>query len=115
MSLQPSRELVLRKLHDTFSAADAAEALSILETYGREPSQWERDRVHLAMLMVSRGSLQRLRSAAEAAVSDFRDLLVGAEFPEEFNAPRDLPQSELEAIRRRDRARYEAWLTAGPM
>jgi hypothetical protein len=111
MSLQPSRQLVLKKLHDYFPDEQSArDALSLLDTYGTESWHNERDRVHLAILKECQGSLDRVRALVELAKKDYRDALVGAEYPEEFQAPLNTPPHEKNAIRRRDRQQYEAWL-----
>ena len=109
MSLQPSRELVLQKLRDDFPAA-ADEALTVLDTYGTQSWHSEKDRVHLAILMQSHGSMERLRYLVAMANRDYRDVLVGAEYPEAFAAPLNTSPEEMAAIRRRDRDQYEAWL-----
>jgi hypothetical protein len=111
----PLRKLVLKKLHDCFPEAQkAAIALTILDSYGVQSWHVERDRVQLAMLMQSKGNLDRLRELAVLADKDYRDVLAGAEYPEEFLAPFNTPTAEMSAIRRRDRHRYETWLESDP-
>lgn len=107
MSLEPSRDLVLKKLRDCFpNLADAADALAALDTYG----ELARERVQLAILMQSEGNIERLRRLVAGANQDYRDVLLGAEFPEEYQAPSQATPQELAEIRARDRDRYEAWL-----
>ncbi|MEM1210073.1 MAG: hypothetical protein AAGI54_12480 [Planctomycetota bacterium] len=112
MDIAPTRELVIQKLHQVFPLATQAEkALVVLDTYGDE--QWHREkcRVQLAVLMSCNGKLERLRDLIEIAKLDYRDVLVGAEFPEQLAiAPGAQPETEVEAARQRDRQRYEAWL-----
>jgi hypothetical protein len=118
MLLTPSRELVLKKLRDCFPSEEAAiGAMSVLDLYGGQAWHRERDRVHLAVLMQCRGELNRLRELVALADRDYRDALVGAEYPEEFQASSKTSSDEMAAIRRRDRAQYEAWLHAytGPV
>ena len=110
MPLEPSRELVLTKLHHCFpEQAVAVEALALLDTYSGDTPKG-RARVQLAMLKQCNGDLAQLRQLADLALTDYRDVLVGAEYPEEFPASRRTPPEEMAAIRRRDREQYEAWL-----
>jgi hypothetical protein len=114
MTNEPSRELVLKKLHDCFPDAQLAiSALAILDRYGTKEWHNERDRVQLAILMQARGDLALLGSLVEVADLDFRDILLGAEYPEESRFPLETPDEELQDVRQRDRAQYEAWLQSG--
>ena len=113
MSLESSRDLVLKKLRQSFpDEAAAGEALALLDNYpGDTPTG--RARVQLAILKQCEGDLARLSQLIDLARTDYRDVLVGAEYPEEFPAPRNTSPDEMAAIRLRDRAQYEAWLTSG--
>ena len=114
MTLEPSRNLVLKKLRDCFpDPAAADEALAILDTYGMESWHRERDRVHLALLKISEGDLEKLRRYTRGAQSDYRDTLVPAEYPEQWRASSRTPPVEMAAILKRDREQYEAWLRSG--
>jgi hypothetical protein len=114
MPLPPSRELVIRKVRDCFpDPQSAAEALAIVDSYGNESWHRERDRVQLAVLMQCHGKLERLRQLVGLAGRDYRDALVGAEYPEEIQASSKTPPAEMAVIRQRDRAQYEAWLQSG--
>lgn len=113
MFSQPSRELVLKKLGDRFpDPAKAEEALAILDRYGTEEWEQEKDRVQLAVLKLSEGDIEKLRLHLRRAKEDFRDALVPAESPESWMPPFDRPAAERAAIRERDRAQYEAWLSS---
>ena len=110
MNLQATRELVLAKLRQCFPEKGSPEGvLPVLDEY-HEDSEAGRARVQLAILMQCGGDLNRLRELVKLAQTDFRDVLVGAEYPEEFAAPFNLPPRQLEAIRRRDREQYAKWL-----
>jgi hypothetical protein len=114
MPLEPSRNLVLKKLRDCFpDPAKAAEALAILDTYGTESWHREKDRVQLALLKIAGGDIEKLRLETRAAQSDYRDTLVPAEYPEEWQAWPKIPAAQMAAIRKRDREQYEAWLRSG--
>lgn len=111
MTPLPSRELVLEKLRRCFVETGAAtHVLGILDRYGTESWHRERDRVHLAILKQCNGDVERASRLVELASTDFRDVLVGAEFPEEFSLPAG--HGDLDAVRERDRRQYENWLNA---
>ncbi len=108
MAPEPTREIVIKKLRDCFpNVSHADDALAALDVYGAEPWHRERERVQLAILMQSAGDLDRLLELVCAANMDYRDVLVGAEFVEEFEASIQTPPDEMAAIRRRDRANYD--------
>jgi hypothetical protein len=114
MPLEPSRNLVLKKLRDSFpDPTKAAEALSVLDTYGTEAWHREKERVQLALLKISEGDVEKLRLYTRGAQFDYRDTLVPAEYPEEWQASSKTPPAEMAAIRKRDREQYEAWLQSG--
>lgn len=114
MHFRPSHNLVLKKARDCFPDA-AAEAMTILDGYGTQSWHCERDRVQLAILKQCNADLARLRQLTELAGKDYRDALVGAEYPEEFSASSTASPEEMAAIRARDRAQYEAWIESdGP-
>jgi hypothetical protein len=111
---ESSRNLVLKKLHHCFpDPSKAEEALAILDCYGTESWHRERDRVQLALLKISEGDIERLRLYTCDAQSDYRDTLVPAEFPEEWQTSSKTPPAEMAVIRKRDREQYEAWLLSG--
>ncbi|HZZ45235.1 MAG TPA: hypothetical protein VFE58_20020 [Tepidisphaeraceae bacterium] len=114
MDFTPSRELVLKKLHDCFpDAAIAREALAVLDTYGIENWHREKERVQLALLKISAGNLDKLRLRTNGARLDYRDTLMPAEFHEQSQASSNTPPQEMEVLRRRDREEYEKWLESG--
>jgi hypothetical protein len=110
MPRKPTRKLVLKKLTDCFpDSASATQALSVLDSYTGDSAEGQA-RIQLAILKQCEGQLARVRQLLNLANTDYRDLLVGAEYPEEFQASSKTPAGEMEAIRRNDRAQYEAWL-----
>ncbi len=66
------------------------------------------ERVQLALLKLSEGSLAKLAQLCAAAQVDWRDVLLWAEYPEQGRLPRDHPDRA--AVGRRDREQYEDWL-----
>ena len=70
-------------------------------------------RLQLGVLKLSEGDAERLKEYIRLARIDYRDVLAYAEYPEEMRAgsAKSKPgERELDEIRRRDRAQYEAWL-----
>ena len=113
MSRPSGRALVETKLADTFVLEDVDAARAILEGYGGEDWHRERDRVHLAVIKQSGGSLETLREGVDLARSDYRDALVGAEYSEAVKIPpRESASPEAQAARRRDVQQYKDWLAS---
>jgi hypothetical protein len=57
--------------------------LVLLETYGVESYERERERVQLALVKLSGGSEEKLRECVTVAKEDYRDILAWADSPEE--------------------------------
>jgi hypothetical protein len=96
--------------------ADREDARATLAEYGLAAYEREPDRVRLAILKLSEGSVERLREMTAAAKRDYRDVLMWAEYPEEGRTPWTLRQrlddderKELAKLRDRDRHQYEQW------
>ncbi|HET9017500.1 MAG TPA: AI-2E family transporter [Thermomicrobiaceae bacterium] len=77
---RPGREAVLAAAARTFPAEEPAAVMDVLDRYGAAPRDRERDRVQLAILALSRGSLDRLITYTERACHDYRDVLYWAEY-----------------------------------
>jgi hypothetical protein len=75
-----TRETVVRAAEHDFPNADVAEILEILDRYGLESCEPERDRVQLDILKLSEGRLDRLEAQVEMAKVDYRDVIVAAEY-----------------------------------
>lgn len=109
--MDDDNELVEKKARQLFSPEELPEAMALLNDYGTQ--SWEREaaRVRLAMLKSSGGKLELLRECLKLAHSDYRDILAGAEYPDEMR--RDswkLPAAEREELARQDRQQYLDWL-----
>jgi hypothetical protein len=108
---------VERKLAAVFvEEQDRAEVRKLLLDYGTQSWQRESERVRLAIIKVSHGSLEELRRAANAAGTDYRDVLLWAEYPEEARTLPSLKtnldqeaKDSLARLRARDRKQYEEW------
>ena len=60
-----------------------ARVLELLDSYGVEPYERERERVQVAILKLSAGSEEKVREYVAVAKRDYRDVLFLAEYPEE--------------------------------
>jgi hypothetical protein len=70
--------------------------LELLDSYGVEPYERERERVQLDILILSGGSEEKVREYVAVAKRDYRDVLFWAEYPEE---------SRLDTPEKRERVR----------
>ena len=62
-----------------FSKTQVAEVMEILATYGTETWHREPERVCRDLIMMSRGSMAKLKELTELAKTDYRDILVSEE------------------------------------
>lgn len=109
--MEPARDLMLSKFRSLFGEGSEADALlQELERYGRREGDREVNRVQLAILKLSSGKTELLRHYVAVALTDYRDVLAWAEYPEQMEAGFGLSPQEEAEIRRRDRAQYAAWL-----
>jgi hypothetical protein len=112
--MKPSKDQVLDKVCQIWPELNPTEVIAVLDQYGEEPYERERERVQLGILKLSGGQLERLPSLVDMAKGDYRDVLAYAEYPEEahisYEVKRKLPPEEIKAIRNRDREQYLQWL-----
>ena len=85
-----SRDEVLAVVQKTFPESVHASILELLDTYGIESYERERERVQLAILKLSEGNEEKLREFVAVAKRDYRDVLFWADNPEE--AKLDTPE-----------------------
>ena len=79
--VQPyTRDSVKRAIVDYFPTADADEILKLLDEYGQESHEQERERVQTDILYLSEGHLDKLRQYLHLAKTDYRDVLMMAEY-----------------------------------
>ena len=78
-----SRGEVVAAIQATFLKSGRARVLELLDSYGVESYERERERVHLAILKLSGGSEEKLREFVAVAKRDYRDVLFWAENPDE--------------------------------
>lgn len=62
-----------------FSEEQVPEVLDILSEYGTESWHREEDRVKRDAIIISRGSIEKLKSTIMLAKKDYRDVLIGEE------------------------------------
>jgi len=78
-----SRDEVVAAIQATFLKSSRARVLELLDSYGVESYERERERVQLAILKLSGGSEEKLREFVAVAKRDYRDVLFWAENPDE--------------------------------
>jgi hypothetical protein len=62
-----------------FSEEQLADVLDILSEYGTAEWHREEERVKRDAVIISRGSIDKLRSTIKLAMQDYRDVLIGEE------------------------------------
>jgi hypothetical protein len=87
-----SRDEVVAAIRATFPESSRSCVLELLDTYGVESCERERERVQLAILKLSAGSEEKLSEFVAVAKRDYRDVLFWAENPEE--ARLDTPEKK---------------------
>jgi len=70
-----TRDQVVAAVQATFPQSDAATIFGILDLYGIEPYERDKERVQLAIVELSAGDEDKLRHFLQAAKSDYRDVL----------------------------------------
>src|SRR5213078_4071273 len=85
-----SRDEVVAAIQATFLKSAHARVFELLDTYGVESHERERERVQLAILKLSEGNEEKLREFVAVAKRDYRDVLFWAENPDE--AKLDTPE-----------------------
>src|SRR5262249_27214176 len=110
------RGLMISKVRECFPEDKAEEVLAILDQYGTESYERERERVQIAILKLANGNLEELLRLIQVAKRDYRDVLAWAEYPEAMR--RDTwsieDARERERIRERDLRQYVEWLVKPP-
>ena len=91
-----SRDEVVAAIQATVPESSRARVLELLDRYGVESYERERERVQLAILKLSEGNEEKLRDFVAVAKRDYRDVLFWAEYSEE---------SRLDTPEKRERVR----------
>ena len=87
---------VVAVVQKTFPESNWENVIQLLDEYGVEPCERERERVQLAILKLSEGNEEKLGEFVAVAKRDYRDVLFWAEYPEE---------SRLDTPEKRERVR----------
>ncbi len=78
-----SHDQVVASVEATFPKSGWARVLDLLDRYGVESYERERERVQVAILKLSAGSEAKVREYVAVAKRDYRNVLFWAEYPEE--------------------------------
>ena len=78
-----TRDEVVAIVQKTFPETAHARVVELLDSYGVESYERERERVQLAILKLSEGNEEKLREFVAVAKRDYRDVLFWADNPEE--------------------------------
>ncbi len=81
--MRKTRDEVVAVVQKSFPDIAQARVLEVLDTYGVESYERERERVLIAILKLSEGNEEKLREFVAIAKRDYRDVLFWAENPEE--------------------------------
>jgi len=77
--MKPSREAVVAAARAAFPAVETTNVIDVLDLYGVEPHEVERERVQLAILALSAGNESKLLELVDVAKTDYRDVLAWLE------------------------------------
>jgi hypothetical protein len=112
--LKPTPDWVATKVREVFSQENPDDVMEILDLYGVESYERERDRVQLAILKLCEGSQEKLLHYLDVAKNDYRDVLAWAEYPDAMRlsvAETDaLDTQSRRELEERDRQQYLVWL-----
>jgi len=90
--MAPSRDDVVAAVGARFPSAERDGVLTLLDRYGVESWERDRERVQLAIVTLSEGDLDKLRYFLGVAKQDYRDVLFWADNPAE--AKIDTPEKK---------------------
>jgi len=88
--MSSTREHVIAAVQRAFPSKLVTEVLKLLDAYGVQPYERERERVQVAIVALSEGDEAKLRYLIDVAKSDYRDVLFWADCPEQ--AKLDTPE-----------------------
>src|SRR5438093_5881346 len=90
-----TRQMVQSLAVAQFPDEDVTTVMAILDYYGIEAYERERERVQIAMLKLSAGDVDKLLHYVDAAKQDYRDVLYWTEYADQVGQPpRLLPKKE---------------------
>jgi len=97
-----SRDDVVAAVKATFPDDDLAAILALVDRYGTEPYEREKERVQIAIVELSEGSREKLLYMLKTAKTDYRDVLAWKQLG-------PLPKDEGEKLQNEVRALAEKW------
>ena len=97
-----TRDDVIAAVQAAFPGRDPAAILGVLDLYGTQSHERERERVHLAVVALSDGNEDKLLHFIQAAKTDYRDVL-------HWHASGPLPESEGRKLQQDARTLIEKW------
>ena len=106
-----TRSDVERVVRRDFPSEDFATVMALLDEYGTQGHEREKDRVQLAVLKLSEGSVDELLCEIQTAKVDYRDVLSWAEYPSYRWDEKD--QVKIQKMYRDDWQQYSDWLNKG--
>jgi hypothetical protein len=74
-----TRDEVIAAIRTAFPPGDETIILAVLDLYGTEPYERERERVQIAIVGLSAGSEEKLKELVQVAKTDYRDILAWQE------------------------------------
>ena len=98
--MSATRDDVLAAIRAGFAADRWPHVERLLDAYGTEPYERERERVQLAILKISAGDEQKVRTHVATAKQDYRDILLWADQPEQAEISPAEKQRALETLRK---------------
>ena len=106
---------MLAKAREVFPSWELSDLMALLDSYGTEEHEGEKERVQLAILkLCDEDNLDDPSRYVDAAKRDYRDVLAWAEYPNQMKADPlgELPPSDHRNIVELDKRQYEEWLGA---
>lgn len=70
------KEDVVQAVKEVLPSEDLSSVLDLLDEYGKQPHEMDRERVQLAAIRLSEGNIDRLLQLVADAKQDYRDILV---------------------------------------
>lgn len=95
-------DTVLAAVRATFQETDLPTILEVLDLYGTESYELEKERVQLAIVELSGGSTEKLLYMVQMAKTDYRDVLAWKQLG-------PISDAEGEQLQREARAILEKW------
>jgi hypothetical protein len=109
--VEADRNLIMKKISMIFPRKEAREILAILDRYGSDRNEPERERVQLAVLKLCEEKGDSDPAAlVQVAKADYRDVLAWAEYPHQSKRPPQRDPEKRAILIARDREQYERWL-----